>query len=335
MLPRFAQIYRHFKSILNDGVARSKGLRVGVKMKRLGLLFVLILSLFVAPLQAQRLGEGRLLRRILGFEPPPAVEAEEKQRPEASRNESASGKDGRPAKTATPPTALPKSPSQSPRRPANRHPSPPATRTDAGIQRLPGPSAGGASAGSIVAPRHPQQFQQPKPVRTFKHDGFGITLRTHGKKVIVSKIDKDGTAARAGIQQGDIVKSIASLPMSNPADVKQFSEVLKAGDQVEFEIVRRGKEEKVLVSFLRNMQPDLEPHGVERQVAEAPLLPSPAEAPARSPSRNRTSSRQRSEVEELRELVRMQRQVIAELQARVRRLEQSTDTTGPTLALPR
>ena len=85
--------------------------------------------------------------------------------------------------------------------------------------------------------------------RTWEHEGFGATFKLVGKKVVVQKIRKSGMADKAGIKTGDEVLSIGSMPIEVPRDTGQIDQLLKPGDQVEFEIVRRGKEDRVLVSF--------------------------------------------------------------------------------------
>ena len=142
--------------------------------------------------------------------------------------------------------------------------------------------------------------------------------------------DRSSTADQAGIKQGDLIESIGSLPIESITDAEQFAEVLKPGDQLEFEILRRGKDSKMLVSFVR-VADENQPIDPEQLAAEASEDGSEDEisflkAPTSNVSVRKTQSilsqpGSKSEIEELREVVELQKEIINGLQKRLNALE--------------
>jgi hypothetical protein len=67
--------------------------------------------------------------------------------------------------------------------------------------------------------------------------------------LLVKQIDSRGAAALAGILRGDLIISIGGIEARQKSDLDSIVEIMQPGDQVEFEIQRRGKTEKVMVQF--------------------------------------------------------------------------------------
>ena len=65
----------------------------------------------------------------------------------------------------------------------------------------------------------------------------------------VDQVSTRGAAWAAGIRRGDIIVSVGGIETANKDDLSGITQVLKDGDQIEFEIMRRGNKETVLVQF--------------------------------------------------------------------------------------
>jgi serine protease DegQ len=59
--------------------------------------------------------------------------------------------------------------------------------------------------------------------------------------VVVTRVVSGSSAARAGLQAGDLIKTFNSLPVRDPVDLQVKSALLRVGDVVELWIVRRGQ----------------------------------------------------------------------------------------------
>ena len=102
--------------------------------------------------------------------------------------------------------------------------------------------------------------QNPQPVqqRAIQPSGsdaaasFGVVVQmAKNNKMVVTRLDPQGNAIRAGLKPGDIVKSVGSVKLTSVEEYNQITKGLKPGDQMEFEIVRRGRTQKALVSYRR------------------------------------------------------------------------------------
>ncbi len=259
-------------------------------------LLVIVGSVWAGPVQAQRFGEGRLLRRFLGtteVEPDPETDA--KPNPYAPQSRANSNMRDLRRYGASGPT----------RQPAYNRPNP--QPTPAGMQP-PNSALSNSSAGnsrSLYPYNRRSQFEpnrqtsapdasrlnrrpnssdpQPTPASRqsqrpttssstpsrksgakesrFIAREFGVEFRIHDDRLVVTRLQKSGTAKAAGIKPGDVVTTIAGMEITAADDLKQLTEVLKPGDQIEFELVKGKKSEKKLVSYIREFdrEDDREP----------------------------------------------------------------------------
>lgn len=67
--------------------------------------------------------------------------------------------------------------------------------------------------------------------------------------LIVEKINRTGAAWAAGIRQGDLIINVGGLKTTTRETIGEITGVLKDGDQIEFEYVRKGKKNKTLVQL--------------------------------------------------------------------------------------
>lgn len=174
--------------------------------------------------------------------------------PTAER-EPAAGKaaDGRPS-TPTP-AARPDGPSQTrvrstrPRSTRNesqsnlqarhRH----AVPTPAGARRVPTPSAAPDGAANAIN-------KTPRPDTIAAARGFGMIVQPgRGDGLFVTRLHPQGNAAKAGFKPGDQVIGAGGVELTSLEEYDQITSSLGAGDQIEIEIDRRGREEKLMLQF--------------------------------------------------------------------------------------
>ncbi len=152
---------------------------------------------------------------------------------------------------------------------------------------------------TIEAPKSPKS-NKVTGKKIFEHDGFGMTVRQSGDRIVVVHLVKDGMAQLAGVKKGDVLESIGTIPVEEPADVAQLDKVLEPGDQVEFEFARKKRTKKFLISFKEEMPVGETGDREEYASAAAP-----------------------GEVQRLEELVQSQQQLIDDLRGRLSSLENS------------
>ena len=105
------------------------------------------------------------------------------------------------------------------------------------------------------------------------------------KGVIISRIQSGGSADEAGLRSGDVITSAGGLAIKQTDDLKYILDVVGPGDQIEFEIVRRGKKETKMVQFG-------EPPSAEELAAKEETAPGPIDsqrdeyAPIEGPKKN-------------------------------------------------
>lgn len=80
-------------------------------------------------------------------------------------------------------------------------------------------------------------------------EGFGMVVVAHGDNYVVARIDQRGNAYEAGIRQGDRILSTGGAELSSMEQYNDIADLLGNGDQLEFEIARRGEKKKVNVQF--------------------------------------------------------------------------------------
>jgi len=103
--------------------------------------------------------------------------------------------------------------------------------------------------------RHSCSFSFPEPHRfeLFRSSRFlGMYLSDlneqlgtyfgapEGKGVLVEKVEKDGSAGKAGFQAGDVIIKVEKESIETTRDIVDVLEDREAGEQVQFEILRKG-----------------------------------------------------------------------------------------------
>ncbi len=67
--------------------------------------------------------------------------------------------------------------------------------------------------------------------------------------LIVERISKSGAAYLAGIRQGDLLTEVGGLKVSSKEELASVLQILKDGDQMEFQYQRRGRNKTAIVQF--------------------------------------------------------------------------------------
>ncbi len=67
--------------------------------------------------------------------------------------------------------------------------------------------------------------------------------------LVIDRIEAQGVAARSGLRRGDVIVKIGGIDARYEGDLIGISKVMQPGDQIEFEIRRKGKPRKILVRF--------------------------------------------------------------------------------------
>lgn len=133
---------------------------------------------------------------------------------------------------------------------------PPATR-------LTPPSINGnrpKTIGSGLAnPNSAARGAEPTPTSTLVGDaekssqkptlGFGMLLQKRGEELVVAQLDPRGNAVEAGVRGGDVIVGAGGVALSSMNEFNEITDILQNGDQLEFEIARRGKKDKMLIQF--------------------------------------------------------------------------------------
>lgn len=93
--------------------------------------------------------------------------------------------------------------------------------------------------------------QRPiQPVGIGAASGFGVIVQmAKNNDMVVTRVHPQGNAVKAGLKPGDIVKTVGSVKLTSIEEYDQITKDLRPGDQMEFEVVRRGRPEKALVQF--------------------------------------------------------------------------------------
>jgi len=94
----------------------------------------------------------------------------------------------------------------------------------------------------------PQRAIQPSSIGA--STGFGVIVQmAKNNEMVVTRLHPQGNAMKAGLKPGDIVKTVGSVKLTSVEEYDQITKGLKPGDQMEFEVVRRGRPEKTLVAY--------------------------------------------------------------------------------------
>lgn len=238
-------------------------------MLRSGVMLTIAFSMLLSDLgtgsvwaqQSKRLiGGGRILRKIRSevFGIDPQSKKSSAKTNEKSNSKTKSSKGSSKGKTAAKQPTLAVRPQASPSRVAQPTPAIRPTRTpdrngndrdNAFAARLPKQADISKSRPLIAGQppqRDPSKVTRSTPAPTL---GFGMLVEARGDEIVVAKIDPKGNAKEAGIKRGDVIIRGGGIDFGSVDEFNQVAEILKDGDQLEFEVERRGKEETVLILF--------------------------------------------------------------------------------------
>jgi hypothetical protein len=79
--------------------------------------------------------------------------------------------------------------------------------------------------------------------------GFGMLLETRGEAIVVTQVASKGNASDAGIKAGDVIQGAGGVDLTSLEEFNEISTILGQGDQLEFNVVRRGKKKDILIQF--------------------------------------------------------------------------------------
>jgi hypothetical protein len=106
-------------------------------------------------------------------------------------------------------------------------------------------SPNGAAAASAAAPFG----SQPNPLELLRQYGLGVdeshTRHTDGTGVVVTRLDRGGIGARAGLQTTDLITAVAGRPVQSVAEFVQL--VSRAPNSVQLNVNRDGRRNIALV----------------------------------------------------------------------------------------
>jgi hypothetical protein len=91
--------------------------------------------------------------------------------------------------------------------------------------------------------------QEAKKDAKHSRIGFGMQIDSKNDALTVTKTESRGNAAEAGIRKGDVIVAAGGVEIKSVEELEEITRILGNGDQLEFEIARRGQKNKVLVQF--------------------------------------------------------------------------------------
>ena len=107
----------------------------------------------------------------------------------------------------------------------------------------PRPNNNAADQSARRQPQHPNEL------------GIAVQEQKDNSGLLITQISSRGAAHAAGIQRGDKIIAIGGIEITSKQGLQDITKILQPGDQIEFEIVRRGKKQKALVQFGEAPQP--------------------------------------------------------------------------------
>ena len=188
--------------------------------------------------------------------------------------------------------------------------------------------------------------------------GFGMLVTQKGDRLVVSQLDPKGNARKAGIKVGDEIVSGGGVEFTSVEEFNEISDILKAGDQLEFEISRRGKGDKLMISFGEDED---DPEALAAGRAPGPARPaintqnnfsfvpepdsktgsglrsvidSPQQPAQRTGNLWQGTSSERAQVTELRSIIQRQQFEINRLRQELQRAQQQRQPVGLGRRLP-
>lgn len=203
-------------------------------------------DLFAQGSDDRMFGNGRFLRRmkneIVGKSKPDPKKKSPTKSDAKSKGKSPTPA-ARPAKSPTPATRAPAN--RSSNRPSQTYRPTPAKRPGSEYRapQLDAPRVEGvlesAKRGSA-----PADLTRSARKPTF---GFGMLLETKREQLVVTQLDPKGNAVDAGIKRGDVVVEAGGVEMKTMQEFNDVTDILEAGDQIEFVVLRKGKKDKLLI----------------------------------------------------------------------------------------
>lgn len=79
--------------------------------------------------------------------------------------------------------------------------------------------------------------------------GFGMLIESRNESLVVKTLDRRGNAAQAGIKTSDVITGIGGIEISSIEEFNQITEIMGNGDQLEFQISRKGKAQTLLIQY--------------------------------------------------------------------------------------
>jgi len=89
---------------------------------------------------------------------------------------------------------------------------------------------------------------------------FGMLLKTRGDDLVVTQVNPNGNASKAGVRKGDLILGAGGIEFGSMMEFNQITDVLRDGDQLEFLVGQAGKESKKLIAF--GKIPDMTPREI-------------------------------------------------------------------------
>lgn len=146
-------------------------------------------------------------------------------------------------------------------RPNDRRPTPAAPRTNAGrdaqsqqlrrkseVATRPLPPMRNARPTNTSATGPTQRLIAPSKIGAAT--GFGVIVQTaKNNDLVVTRVHPQGNGVQAGLRPGDILKTVGGVDLTSIEEYDQITKGLGGGDQMEFEVVRRGRKEKAMVTY--------------------------------------------------------------------------------------
>ncbi len=80
-------------------------------------------------------------------------------------------------------------------------------------------------------------------------EGVRGIYKFNGKGVLVSEVSPESPAAYGGIEKGDIIRHYNGQPVEIAADLQKMVAETLVGEQVEIDLIRRGKPKKIVVGI--------------------------------------------------------------------------------------
>lgn len=101
---------------------------------------------------------------------------------------------------------------------------------------------------------------------------FGLGLPTKQEGALISQLDPNGPAARAGLRQGDVVVAVDAKPINRLRDLPRAVAAVKPDTKVTIHVLRRGSPLAIQVTVGSTPTPEAKP-------AAAEVAPNPAVEP--------------------------------------------------------